>query len=63
LAEEGADESPEKLRITKRLMISVESEFGLPEGLLQPRHKFAAKHAAEDLDGEEEGIAGRIQRV
>jgi len=58
LAKKRTNQSLEKLRISKGLLISVESEFLLPEGLLQPRHKLTAKHAAEDLDGEKERIAG-----
>ena len=58
LTEQGTDQSTEQLRIAKRLLVSVKSEFPLLEGPLQARHKLAPKHAAEDLHRQEEGIPG-----
>jgi hypothetical protein len=58
LAEEGTNQSPEKLGITKGLLISVKSEFPLSEGALKAGHKLTPKHPAEDLPRQKVGRAG-----
>ena len=58
LTEQGTDQGSEQLGIPERLVVSVKSEFPLPEGPLEAGHKLAPKHAAENLPRQKERIVG-----
>ena len=57
LSKQGTEQSTELLGIPKDCLLPVESEFPLLESSPEAGHKLAAKHTAEDLDGQEERIA------
>ena len=57
LSKQGTEQSTESLRILKGFLVPVESEFPLLEGSPEAGHKLTPKHAAKDLDGQEEGVA------
>jgi hypothetical protein len=58
LTKQGTEQSTELLGILEDLLVPVKSEFLLLEGSPEASHKLTPKHADEDLDGQEEGIAG-----
>jgi hypothetical protein len=57
VTKQGAEQRTELLWILEDFLVPVKSEFALLEGSPEASHKLTPKHAAEDLDGQEEGIA------
>src|SRR5215470_10246004 len=56
VTKQGAEQRTKLLSILEDFLVSIESEFVLLEGSAEAGHKLAPKDAAEDLDGQEEGI-------
>jgi hypothetical protein len=56
LTKQGAEQRTKLLGILEDFLVSIESEFALLEGSAEAGHKLPPKDAAEDLDGQEEGI-------
>ena len=63
VAEELPQPGGERLRMSKKLQLSMKTELTPAMSAFQPGHELAAKNAAEDFHGQENEYGGWIQHV